>query len=401
MRELRIHTIIQSHFKVYDASGRHPFSILFGLCRRSDKDPRPLLFETAGSAMDVPYALANGLLEIKQQDPQDAKQWLPVDLSRLNQVAPKESYCLSLSSPINRKEPYRKHFTLYHYEIHEHGPLASILKPGKKYAITLASKDLGVILWTSSDGKKFVDNGEQPSCDSEPVKLVNSKPGAGKAEFAVVESLSWPPTVETRIRLCVPSSSSDTAPANAGSSSRTALEVSVINHGSDAVTVQTRGHQRFLIPWGLLQPEPGACDNRMSIIDATAHTPPTSSLQVVHSVTGEVVRENNGQRGIGPLMDPNTDKRPKAADVVTLNPEVPYLREIDLGAFVDGLVDGKYTVQMRPERCRWWPGEVEKEEGEDGRVPAQFCRNLNPPLMLESQDKVELRIRDGTVKHNM
>ena len=95
------------------------------------------------------------------------------------------------------------------------------------------------------------------------------------------------------MRLCASSPSSDSALANAKLSSSVALEVSVINTGSNSVTVQTRGHQHFLIPWGPFQPEPDADDDRMRIIDATPHKPPTSSLQVVDSATGKVVRRTN------------------------------------------------------------------------------------------------------------
>lgn len=80
------------------------------------------------------------------------------------------------------------------------------------------------------------------------------------------------------MRHCAFSSSSDSALANGYLSSSTALEVSVLNTGSDSIIVQTRGHQRFLIPWGSFQPEPDAADDRMRSIDATPHKPPTSSL---------------------------------------------------------------------------------------------------------------------------
>ena len=77
-------------------------------------------------------------------DPQDAKQWVEVDLGWLNKVAAKEVECLSLSSPVNRTEHWRDAFTVYQYHIDVNGDLASILKPGKKYVIRLASGDLGV-----------------------------------------------------------------------------------------------------------------------------------------------------------------------------------------------------------------------------------------------------------------
>lgn len=401
MNELRIHTQIHSRYQVFDPSGQLPFTIVFGLCRRSpvDTDPRPVLLEVAGSVLDVPYALAHGLLTLREQDPEDAKQWVEVDLSRLNTVAAKEAECLSLPSPVNRTEHWRDAFTVYQYYIDVNDELASILESGKKYIIKLGSEDLGVKRWAYSDRKEFIDNDRKPSHGSEAVKLVNSKPTAGNATF-MVKSLSWPPRMETRMRLCASSPSSDSALVNAKPNSSPTLEVSVANTGSDTVTVQTRGHQRLLIPWGPFQPEPDADDDRMRIIDATPHKPPTSSLQIVDSVTGEVVRGNE-QRGIGPLRDSNADRRPKAEDVVTLKPGAPIIRTIDIGALVDGLADGQYKIRMQSRGCRWWHGEVGREEGEDGRLPAHLCEIINSPLMLESQDEVELSIKDGKVDRSM
>lgn len=199
------------------------------------------------------------------------------------------------------------------------------------------------------------------------------------------------------MRLCTSFTSSDSALANAQASSSTAtLEVSVINTGSHSVTVQTRGRQRFLLPRGPFQPEPDADDDRRRIIDATPHKPPTSSLQVVDSATGEVVRGNE-RRGTCSLTDSNADLRPKAADVMMLKPGVPVIRKVDIRTLVDGLVDGQYKIPMQSKGCRWWHGEIGKEVDEDGKVPAHLCQFTTSPLMLESQDEVELRIRDGKV----
>ena len=203
------------------------------------------------------------------------------------------------------------------------------------------------------------------------------------------------------MRLCASSPSSDYAHgADAKLRGSAAVVVSATNTGSDSVTVQTRGHQRFLIPWGPFQPGPGALDDRVRIIDAMPHEPPTSSLQVVDSATGEVVRGNE-RRGTCALMDSNADRRPKVEDVVILKPGAPVIRRVDIGSLVDGLADGQYMIRMQSRGCRWWPGEVGKEEGEDGRVPAHLGGTIIPPLMLESQDEVELRIRDGKVEESM
>ena len=126
------------------------------------------------------------------------------------------------------------------------------------------------------------------------------------------------------MRRCASPSSPDSALVNPKLGSSTALEVSVINTGSDFVTVQTRGHQRSLIPWGLFQPEPDADGDHIRIIDATPHKPPTSSLQVVNSATREVVRGNE-RRSTCRLISYSADRRPKAEDVVALKPEVPVI----------------------------------------------------------------------------
>ena len=115
------------------ASGQLPFTIIFGLCRRSpaDTDPRSLLLEVAGSALDVPYALARGLLTLHEQDPEDAKQWAEVDLSRLEEVVVKEAERLSLPSPVIMTEHWRDAFTIYQCPIDVNGELLSFLEPEK------------------------------------------------------------------------------------------------------------------------------------------------------------------------------------------------------------------------------------------------------------------------------
>ena len=341
MNELRIYKQIHSRYQVFDASGQLPFSIIFGLCRRSpaDTEPRPLLFEIAGSVLDVPYALAHGLLTLHEQNPEDVKQWAQVDLSRLNRVAEKEAGCLSRSSPINSTVHWRDAFTVYQCQIHAGGELASILEPRKKYIIRLANKNLGIKRWAYSDEKQFVDNDAKPFDDPESTKLVNSKSTAGNATFKLVNNLSWPPKIEIKMRLWPSYPSSDPAVSHPQLNNSGALEVSVFNTSSDTITVQTRGHQHFLIPWGPFQPEPDVDDDRMRIIDATPHRPPTSSLQVVESATEKIVRRNE-RHDIAPLTCSNADRRPKVEDVVRLKPGTPLIRKIDIAALVDGLADG-------------------------------------------------------------
>ena len=44
----------------------------------------------------------------------------------------------------------------------------------------------------------------------------------------------------------------DSQVGNIKQSNGPVLEVLVVNTGSDTVTVQTRGHQHYLVPWGIL-----------------------------------------------------------------------------------------------------------------------------------------------------
>ena len=252
--------------------------------------------------------------------------------------------------------------------------------------------------WAYSDRERLVDNvdGTQ-SHDPEAVKkLVSSKPTAGNATFKVMKDLFWPPRIETRMCLCASSSSSppsDTALANV-SSTTTLLEVSVINTGPDSVSVQTRGHQRILIPWGLFHPEPNANDDRIRIIDTKPLKPPTSSLEVINSATTMEVLRGNQRRGTRML----TNRQPRLEHVITLKPGALFVRKIDIGELVGRLRDGQYQIRMQSRGCRWWAGEVGKAKDEERRVPTHLCETIdNPPLMLESLDEVELRIRDGKV----
>ncbi|MCJ1330055.1 hypothetical protein MMC10_006736 [Thelotrema lepadinum] len=403
MNELRIHTAINSRYQVFDASGQLPFSIVFGLCRRSpaDDDSRSILLETAGSVLDVPYALAHGLLTIHERNPADATQWIEVDLSRLKNVPTKEG-CLLLPSPVNRTEHWKESFTIHLCHIDVKRELALILEPGKKYTIRLASNDLGIKGWAYSDRKQFTNDhepssNESPSHDSETAKLVNSKSTASNATFTVVKNLPWPPRIETRMHFYAsPSpSASDVTPAIAKPNDGVALDISAVNTGSDSVTVQTRGHQRFLVPWGPFQPESSGYDNGLRIIDARSDRPRTASLQVINS-TGEVV-ERNIHHHSAPLTSPNADQRPKIDDVLILRPGEPVTRKVDIGMLVDPLKDGQYKIRMQPTGCRWWHGEIGETECEDGKIPAHLGEAMIPPLMLESYDEVEFCIRNGKV----
>ncbi|KAL8668889.1 MAG: hypothetical protein Q9168_006498 [Polycauliona sp. 1 TL-2023] len=397
MAELRVHTQIHSRYQVFDAAGGLPFGIVFSLCRRSpaDTDPRPLLLNIAGSVLDVPYALAHGLLTINrlEDNAKDDEHPTNLDLSRLTKTLATEPRYLSLPSPVNRVEHWRDSFTVYRCPIGVDGELASILEPGRKYRIKLASSDLGIRRWAYSDQQQLASDDETPNHGVEAVILVSSKPSAGNATFTVVKSLPWPPRIETTMRLCKSASNHDLDTTE--TESNTALEVSVTNTGPDSVTVQTRGHQRFLVPWGPFQPEPDANDDRVRILDSQPHI---SDLQVIDAASEGVIRKKE-KDGVCSLKGSQTDRRPKVEHVVVLKPRVPLVKRFDVKDILNGLADGQYKIRLQPRGCRWWHGEIGEEECEDGRIPEKSGDVTIPPLMLESRDTVELRVKDQQVDH--
>lgn len=139
-----IHTLIQSRYPIFDASGKLTFSIIFGLCRNSsdDTDPRALMFDISGSVLDVPYALANKLLK------SHGINTLRSDKQRLKDanvsMSPSETRFVTLPSPVGRTKHYKECFTILEYRIDADSELASLLQPGKEYSIKLASRDLGI-----------------------------------------------------------------------------------------------------------------------------------------------------------------------------------------------------------------------------------------------------------------
>ncbi|KAK6001202.1 hypothetical protein QM012_003285 [Aureobasidium pullulans] len=151
MEELKIHTLIQARYHVFDASGKLPFTIDFALCRHSpdDTDPRALVLDISGSVFDAPYALANGLLishgiNTFQSDERKLKQ------SSFGKKVAEKRY-ITLSSPVGRTEHYKKCFTEFEYHVDTNSELASLFQSGKTYSIKLASKDLAVKWYTYVD----------------------------------------------------------------------------------------------------------------------------------------------------------------------------------------------------------------------------------------------------------
>jgi hypothetical protein len=110
LEPLRIQTRLQSRYRVFDASGRLPFDIVFGLRRRSDPGLRDIHFQTTKSFLDVPYALANGLLSLHELRTSAAgsKERVELDLSCIREAIVDDEPALKyivLPSKSNKTEP--------------------------------------------------------------------------------------------------------------------------------------------------------------------------------------------------------------------------------------------------------------------------------------------------------
>lgn len=311
-----------------------------------------------------------------------------------NEPAPKY---IVLPPKSNRTEPRgQMGVTEYRYRVDPGSPLASLLEPGKKYSIGLTNGDLGVHHCIGSDHVPLSSTSSLSTSTAElaiDCRNLISNPHSGSAVFTAVESLIWPPTVRTRMRLLnprrneIPSSDGGNVPI---------LEVTVTNTGSDVISIQTRGQQRFLSPWGPFQPESddGLCAGRIPCILDPSST--TASLQVVDATTGSVVRDAL-KPGVCGLTSGRPDSRPNVDQLVVLTPSLAISREIQLDKLVHGLADGRYLIRLTPKGCWWHSGDVKSEPDHDGKVSKRCTIATQTPVVLESDDEVEFELIDGKI----
>lgn len=373
MAELPIYINITSRYRVFDKSGKLPYSVAFGLCRRSsdDKDPRALRLTAKNSILDVPYALSHQLLSLREND-------IEIDTGNLRSTDGNEPH-LMLPSPVGRAGSWRNHLAIYYYHISPDSDLGRLFKPGKKYHIHNKTRyDLG-------GDHVYVDEGQllQPSDNQ---KLVSSNAHGG-ARFTAVENLPWPPEIQTKMRMTM---TEDNSPM---------LEITVINNGNEPITVQTRQQQRFLTPDNPLQQneEIPSLDLRPRIIDPKTPAP-SSTFQIFDIATGQVVREARKPGPCGGAANPH-DLRPKLEILTTLRPGQPLVRHVDVSSLLSKLPDGKYGLRMEPRGMWWCKGDIEDfAAAGEARVPHHLFETAIPPLILESRDVIEVQIENGTVK---
>lgn len=374
MAELEIYINITSTYRVFDKSGKLPYSVAFGLCRRSsnDKDPRSLRLSANSSILDVPYALSHGLLSLREDD-------IEVDTGHLRSTEGNEPY-LTLHSPVGRTGNWRNNLSIYYYHISPDSDLGRLFKSEKKYHVR--NKSGGDL----RGDHVYLDDLGQSSQLSENEKLISSNAHGG-ARFTALEYLPWPPEIQTKMQI---HKADDNSPV---------LEITVINNGNEPITVQTRHTQRFLTPNNPLRQneEVPSLDPRPRIIDPKTPAP-SSTIQVIDMATGQVARETRKPGPCGGAANPH-DPRPKLEILTTLHPGQPLVRHVDVGSLLSTLPDGKYGLRMEPRGMRWCKGDFEDfaAAGED-RVPHDMFDTMIPPLILESRDVAGIQVENGTAK---
>lgn len=391
MNELKIHVLIQARYQIFDVSGRHPFTIDIGLCRHSpdDPDPRSLIIDVSGSVLDIPYAIANGLLI------SHGINTLQGDKERLKHInldTPIEEgkRYITLPSPVGRTKHYKDCFTIFEYPVEKGSALASLFLPGNEHRINLASRDLGIKWYIYLDDLLLPIDHIPLSRLSETTKIVNSKPSAGHAGFRVVESLPWPPEVSTRVHL-VPATDTESV----------CLRISIINMSTHSLSIEPRGRsQLYLEPRDLLGDR---TTTRHRLHRTLTPNLPLSSFgfSITDAITGKEVADNLPRPGCAGLTSGKLDPRPRATSLLTLKPGQAVLRNVELSTVLRRCEDGAYTICLR-EQCKWWClGSVEeicdREDGDGGRVRKELFSRDIPPLVLKSEDIVEVRKVGGEV----
>jgi hypothetical protein len=399
---------INSRYPVFDRSGNAAFSVVFGL-RRADghKNPEPLVLDTRDSILDVPYALANGLLTLHEYD-EKTNRSTPVEVNQLARATSQQEDYVTLPSSVNRASG-RRGWTVYEHVVEPASDLGLLFEVGKQYEIRFSSTrdlDLGVKWYGYGKQEELLNDPKQPRAASETPKLLLSAV-SGLARFKAVQSIAKPPDLIMHMRLCPSIEAS-------GSGGVTLVEVVIVNNGLETITVQTSGEQSFLIPQGPQGVDfdvhgDWTYDSRPRIIDSAASAP-LFSVQIVDITTSKVVRDPRKPSGSKPLTKPGSsahlDHRPKLPQLVTLKPGEPAIRtfgideclkwRVDNTKPITTLADGRYGVRLEP-RGMWWctgdRNEFATKEAE--RLPKKLWNTYVLPVLLHCEDTIEVTVKDG------
>jgi hypothetical protein len=265
-----------------------------------------------------------------------------------------------------------------------------VFLPGREYRISLASRDIGIKWYTYTDDPSLPIDQDLFSRPSETARIVNSKPSAGHAAFKVVESLPWPPEVSTHLHLI---------PATYARPS--CIQVSITNMSTQPLSIQPRlGSLLYLQPRDLLGDRTTTRPRMHRTLEPDL---PLSSFDfsVTNVLTKEEVPDNLPRPGCMGLSPPKLDPRPRSKDLLTLEPGQAVLRRVDVGTVLRKCEDGVYTIRLRKQAKWWCVGGVkdicDAEDGDGGRVRKELFSREIPPLVLKSEDTIEVRKVNGGI----
>ncbi|KAK5631439.1 hypothetical protein RRF57_007153 [Xylaria bambusicola] len=136
MVDFCIQTVIHNRQLIFSASCQLPFSIVYGLCRRSkdDLDARDIILHTANSPLDVLYAIAKGLLTLHEKDDASGE----MRSTELDLSYEYEGRRRGIPNPLIAND-WKEDMTVYQYLIDPESALGTLLNPGKRYMIRLVS----------------------------------------------------------------------------------------------------------------------------------------------------------------------------------------------------------------------------------------------------------------------
>jgi hypothetical protein len=376
MDSLSIHVLLNSQYQVFDLEGQLSFDVVFGLCRRSpqDTDTRPLIFNTRESALDVPYALVNNLLEIL------------VDGERLEAkldyttIPKSEDIYLTLPSPIGRDGSWKTGIVAYLYRIKADSEIARLFEAGRNYEIRFTGEDLGV-----KDYHYEQPDMSQHSTSEREIQTLRlvMNPRHGRCRFEAIEALLRPPYLATKLALGPPDKEHGSLAAP--------LHISVTNTSTTTVSVQTFGTQYFLVPRGPMVEEE-RLEAWPRIIDAS-HSGVLVTVVIRDAATGAIMCS---PLPLGPSGPGGGDPRPKTEWMVTLEPGVALTRVVDIWTRIKALPDGLYEVSLESRGLWWCLGACEDlVDKKDGRISKLVWTMKRLPAMLVFEDIVTVRIEGG------
>ena len=163
-----------------------------------------------------------------------------------------------------------------------------------------------------------------------------------------------------------------------------------MNKSDRTVSIQSRGHQRYLFRRGAFDPYDSDYPPRITCTDDNVGK---ASLIITDNKTGEMVYRY--KQPICTLQSSKADLRPRRDDFTTLAPSQPFSKRLDVSDLLVKLPNGEYSIELDPLGAWWSWGSIEEIFGEEDKIPKETWTGKVPPVCLGSEDKVRIRKLSG------